>query len=152
MALNTQAYLDAMVSHVAASGYFERVNQHEPANAPGSGLTAAVWADAISPVARASGLAVTSARIAFMLRLYSTLQQSPPDSIDPNLIAAVDALMTAYTGDFTLGNLVMSVDLLGAHGAPLAAQAGYLVQDGQTFRVVTITVPLIVSDVWTQAP
>jgi hypothetical protein len=43
------------------------------------------------------------------------------------------------------------VDLLGSAGAPLSAQAGYLNQDGRLFRVMTLTLPIIVNDVWDQA-
>jgi hypothetical protein len=44
------------------------------------------------------------------------------------------------------------VDLLGQFGTPLSAQAGYVNQDGRLFRIMTITLPLVVNDVWGQAP
>ncbi len=150
--MNTSAILDAARAHAMALGRFERVSQHEPKNAPGSGLTCAIWADSIQPVAAASGLAATSARLVLMVRVYTSMLAEPQDEIDPAVIAAVDALIGAYHSDFTLGGLVRNVDVLGQHGAPLAAQAGYLNQDNRIFRVMTITLPLIVSDAWTQAP
>jgi len=58
----------------------------------------------------------------------------------------------AYCGDFTLGGLVRQVDIRGAHGAGLSARAGYLEQDSAVFRVFTISVPLIVNDLWKEAP
>lgn len=151
MALNAGAILDAVVSHALASGQFERVNQHEPKNAPGNGLTAAVWVETIAPV-RSSGLAATSAVVTLNVRLYVSMLAEPQDAIDPNIVAAVDALMTAYSGDFELGGLVQAVDLLGMAGVPMSARAGYLDQDGKLFRVMTITLPLIVNDVWEQVP
>jgi hypothetical protein len=48
----------------------------------------------------------------------------PEDAIDPELLAAVDALMSAYSGDFQLGGLITQVDLLGAYGKPLGAERG----------------------------
>lgn len=150
--LNVQVTFDALQSHALASGVFDRVNTHEPANPPGNGLTAAIWADSIAPVALASGLAVTSARVVYMVRVYSSTLQRPADAIDPAVMAAVDALMTAYSGDFDLGGTIRNVDLLGAHGAPLGAQAGYLpFPDGPVLRVMTITVPVIVNDAFVQA-
>ncbi|MFE4716859.1 hypothetical protein ACFRLW_10460 [Streptomyces sp. NPDC056728] len=143
--------LDAVESHAAASGYFERVNGHEPKSAPTTGgLTAAVWIDSIAPVPT-SGLSSTSGRLLVMVRLYSPLSE-PEDAVDRDLMSAVSALFAAYCGHFTLGGLVRQVDVRGAHGAGLSARAGYLEQDSATFRVFTLTVPLIVNDLWEEAP
>lgn len=151
MSLNVAGILDGVVSHAMALGLFERVNTSEPKNAPGNGLSCAIWADRIEPVALVSGLAATSARVAFMVRLYAGMLQQPQDAIDPNMLAAVDTLIDAYSGDFDLGGTVKQVDLLGQHGVPLGAQAGYINQDNKLFRVMTVTVPVIVNDVWSQA-
>lgn len=152
MALETLAILEALESHAVASGHFERVNRHEPKNAPGNQLTAAIWVQRIAPAALASGLAATAALLVVNVRVYSNMLAEPQDAIDPNVMGAVDALMTAYSGDFTLDGLVRNVDLLGAHGEGLSAQAGYLEQDKKMFRIVTLTVPLVVNDVWSQTP
>jgi hypothetical protein len=135
------------------SGYFERVNGHEPLNPPGNGLTAALWVQSMGPVPAGSGLAATSARLVFMVRLFAPAMQLPTDDIDPNLMAATDALMTAYSGDFEFGGQVRNVDLLGQAGIALSAEAGWVdYGDGAKFRVITITLPVIVNNAWTQAP
>ncbi|TAJ21836.1 MAG: hypothetical protein EPO65_00620 [Dehalococcoidia bacterium] len=151
-AIDTVGILSAVESHAASSGHFERVNTHEPKNAPGNGLTAAVWVQRLAPIARRSGLAATSALLLVNLRVYSNMLQEPQDAIDPNVVAAVDALMSAYSGDFTLGGLVAEVDVLGQFGTTLAAEAGYLSQDNKLFRVMTLTVPLVLNNVWEQVP
>lgn len=148
MTLNISGILDAVVSHAMASGHFEQVNGHEPANAPSLGLTAAVWADEVRPVA--SGLSTTTVRLAFNVRIYTSTQSEPADAIDPALIAAVDDLCAAYIGDFTLDGLVRQVDVFGAHGNPLLVRAGYIQQSGAIYRVMTITLPVIVNDLWEQ--
>lgn len=151
MSLDTSAILNAMTSHASASGLFERVNGHEPKNKPTTkGLTAAVWIDRIEPVARASGLAATAARLVVNLRIYSSMLMEPQDAIDPNIAAAVSELFTAYTGDFDLGGQVRNIDLLGEFGQGMQAQAGYLEQDRGMFRVMTITLPVVVNNVWAQ--
>lgn len=150
MALDATGILDAAVSHAAALGHFERVNGHEPVSAPGNGLTAALWAQEIGPAPRGSGLTATTARLVLNVRLYASALQEPADAIDPNLLTALDALMTAYSGDFDLDGRIRNVDLLGQAGVPLSAQAGYLQQDGTTYRVFTITLPLLINDVWDQ--
>lgn len=146
MALDINGLLDAVVSHAMASGHFERVNQHEPENPPGHGLTCAVWANRIIAL-RSSGLNSVSTLVAFDVRIFSPMFD-PPDAIDPTMVAAVDSLCAAYTGDFTLGGLVRQIDVLGAHGQPLDVRAGYLQQDGTKYRVMDIALPCIVNDLW----
>lgn len=143
--------LDRIVSHAMASGQFERVNQHEPKSAPGNGLHCAVWAQRIGPDRRGSGLASTSAHLIFNIRIYMSMVSEPQDAIDPAVMAAVDALMAAYAGDFTLGGLVRNVDIRGIDGIPMTAEAGYLNQDNKIYRVMTITLPVLVNDAWAEA-
>lgn len=141
--------LNHVVSHVQTTGYFERVNQHEPKNAPGSGVSCSIWVDSIEPVG--SGLASTTVRIVFNIRIYSSMVQEPQDEIDINLTDALSALFDEYSGDFTFGGAVQCIDLLGKEGISLSAKAGYLNQDNKLYRVYTITLPVIVNDAWTQS-
>jgi hypothetical protein len=150
MALDIRTILAAVESHALASGYFTAVNGHEPKSPPTSGITAAVWVEQIGPARGGSGLDSTSARLALYVRLYSSLVQEPADAIDPDLMTALDALMAAYSGDFTLGGIVRNVDLLGQFGDPLSARAGYIAEGGAEYRVMTIALPLIVNDLWDQ--
>lgn len=150
--MNTAGIFDALVSHGMASGLFERVNQHEPKNAPGNGLTMAVWLDRIAPASGSSGLNTTTGLLLFSVRVYSNMVADPQDDIDPALLNAIDILFSAYSGDFELGGMVEYVDLLGRHGAPLSATFGYVPIDNKMYRVGTITVPLVVADLWSQTP
>jgi hypothetical protein len=72
--------------------------------------------------------------------------------VDLAVTGAVDQLMGAYSGDFEFGGNVRNVDILGAHGTGLGAVFGYARFDSTTYRVATLTVPLIINDVWTEAP
>lgn len=153
MTINTEAIVNAIASHAAASGHFESVNNHEATSPPISGLIGAVWPQRLRPWAQRSGLAATSGRVVLMLRIYAPALQEPQDAIDPTVLAATDALMAAYSGDFTLGGLVAEVDLLGAGGEVLEAIAGWLPwSDGSRSRVMDITLPVVINDAWTQAP
>lgn len=151
MALNTQAIIDAVCSYAEATGYYDRVQAHEPKSAPGNGLNAAVWVDSVRPIPQRSGLAKTSAVLALNLRIYQNMLSEPQDAIDPNVTIACDALMNAVTGGFTLGGAVSEVDLLGEYGQPLGAQAGYLQQDNRLYRAVTVTIPVVINDCWDQS-
>ncbi|MFJ8784960.1 hypothetical protein [Streptomyces sp. NPDC102476] len=150
MALDIRTILSAVESHALASGHFAQVNGHEPMSPPTSGITAAVWVEQIGPARGGSGLRSSTARLVLFVRLYSSLVQQEPDAIDPDMMTGLDTLMAAYSGDFTLGDLVQEVDLLGIYGDPLSARAGYLAEGGSDYRVLTITLPLIVSDLWEQ--
>jgi hypothetical protein len=150
-ALDFSGLVDSIASAAAATGLFESVNQHEPTNAPGNGITAAVWIQTIDPVRQVSGLNSTAGRLGFLVRLYSAATQTLTDQLDPAMMAGVHALFLAYSGAFTLGGEVMEVDLLGAYGVGLSGKAGWLNQSGASLRVYDITLPLIIDDLWDQA-
>lgn len=148
MALDISGILDAAISHASASGYLDQVNGHEAIHPSVSGgITGAVWVDRITAI-RSSGLDSTTGLVVLNIRLYTSAQSLPLDAIDPAVVAAVDALCTAYVGDFTLGGLIRNVDIRGANGQPLDVRAGYLPQDGALQRVMTIWLPCIVNDLW----
>lgn len=142
---------DAVVSDVQASGYFEKVNQHEPKRKPGTGLWAAIWITVIEPIT-GSGLSSTSARLEFNVRMYSNMLKEPQDGIDPQLMRAASSIMRRYHDDFDFGltDEVRNVDLLGAWGKKLGLVTGYVEMDGTMFRIADLTVPVIVNDVWPQ--
>ncbi|MDQ7910258.1 hypothetical protein RB614_37770 [Phytohabitans sp. ZYX-F-186] len=153
MGINSRALVDALASHAAASGHFDRVAKHEPKNAPGMGLSASIWVQHIGP-AVGSGLKSTSGLVVMNLRVMSDMVQEPQDDIDPLVMAAVDDLMAAYSANFTLDGLVRCVDLLGMSGTALRADAGYLQiggTQGGMYRVMVITIPLIINDAWEQS-
>lgn len=156
--INVASILSKIESHAMSLGRFERVNRHEPKNAPGNGLTCAIWIQEIGPVPSGSGLTVTTGRLAFMERLYSNMIQEPQDAIDPNIIEATDALMGAYSVDFDFSIVdgvqgeptIRNIDLLGQAGTPLSARAGYVNISNVMYRAMDISLPLIVNDIWTQ--
>jgi len=157
-ALDVQELTDNVASVAQATGLFDKVNRYEPTQAPGNGLTAAVFLSGIGPL-QFSGLDSTTIRYVFTCRIYTniffSLGDAPNpnmDAIDPVLGNAVSTLIQAYTQDFTLDGSVMFMDLLGKFGVSLGGKAGYLQQDKKVFRIFDITVPLIVPDVWEQSP
>lgn len=143
---------DKVVSYALGTGRFQSVNQHEPKNAPGNGLECSVWINTIVPI-RSSGLGATSGLVTLYARIYTNFRQQPYDMIDPNIMSAVADMMGALSSDFNFGGGagVRNVDLLGiTTAAPLSAQAGYVEIDRQMFRVMTITIPIIINDMFTQ--
>ena len=144
------AILDVPRSHAMASGVFENVEGHEPKNGPKNGITAATWVQDIAPLGEASGLTSTSGLLVLMFRIYQNFLAEPPDAIDPNMLTAADVMMTALSGDFTLGGTVRNIDLLGEFSEGLRGRAGYLNQDSKVYRVMDISIPVVINDLWTQ--
>lgn len=151
MSLGFQDMIDRLTSHAQSTGHFDRVLNHEPKNKPGRGLTCAIWINRIGPASGMSGLNKTTVRLTFFVRIYLNMLQEPQDKIDADMVNAVDDLMAAYAGDFTLDGTIKSIDLLGASdGHPLSAESGYISMDTFTYRVMTINVPAILNDAWDQ--
>lgn len=152
MTLDVVPIIGAVRDVASTSGLFERTAGHEPKNPPGKGITWALWVSNISPVPTDSGLAVTTARVEFTVRLYMPMLTEPQDSIDPALTQATASLMVSYSGAFTLGGLVRNIDLLGQTGPAMSARPGYASHSGTIYRIYDIALPVIVNDVFAQAP
>lgn len=150
MSLDLTSYRSAVTSHAQSLGLFEDVISHEPVSAPGSGLIYALWVKKISPIPARSGLASVSVRLELTGRVFMPADSEPQDDVDLAVTGAVDGLMSAYAGDFDLGGTVAEVDLLGEYGAALGADFGYANLDSTTYRVATLTLPLILNDVWNE--
>lgn len=154
--VDSDSIIKAVISHASSTGFFDRFAGHEPKSSPGSGLTGSVWVDRVDPITSRSGLAIVSAKLTLNVRLYTNMKPGATpdeaDMIDPNLTKAVDAMMSAYAGAFTLDGLIEEVDLLGmSGGTPLSARYGYIDIGGTLYRAATLTVPCIVGDVWQEA-
>ncbi len=144
--------MDALISHAMASGHFSSVNSTDIGSAPtNEGISAVIWPRRGRPLPGRSGLATTSVVIPFMIRLFHASATDPLGEIDPRMIDAADALLNAYSGDFTLGGIIAEVDLLGQYGDALGWDSGWVdMGDDGKFRVLDIMVPLVINDVWTQ--
>lgn len=152
MALNTKIYMDALISHVMSLGHFSSVNSTDVGSVPtNDGISAVLWPRRIVPASGRSGLASTSVVMTLVMRLFHSAATDPIGEIDPRMIDATDALLNAFSGDFTLGGVVAEIDLLGQYGEALRSDSGWLDMGGDgKFRIVDITIPLVINDVWTQ--
>lgn len=152
MALDVAGIVAAVESHARAIGGIEDVVTVEPKSAPGNGVYAAIWLSDIAPVPAASGLGAVSTLLLLTVRVMKRMLSLPYGQIDPDLLAVTDSLMGAYAGAFELGGEVRNVDLLGMYGTKMAGRAGYLTLDKAMFRVVDISLPLVINDLWLEAP
>jgi hypothetical protein len=144
-----KALFSQVTSHAQSLGVFPGgVNGHAPESPPGPAAAYSTWLSDIKPVPQASGQDGITGRVEFTGHIFIRSRSRPLDEVDPEaMLLAVD-LIAAYSGDFTLGGSVMEVDLLGAYGAPVGAQAAWADFQGTPFRVMETTLPLIVDNLW----
>lgn len=151
MALNIDEIMDCVVSHAQSTGWFQTVTEHESKQSGTNSLTAGVWIERITPI-KSSGLNSASVRLELEMRLFGSTMTEPYGDIDSNLAKATSDLFTAYLGDFDLGGEARHIDIFGAHGQPLEVRVGYMNTNGREFRVFQIRLPIIINDVWDEAP
>lgn len=142
----------ALADVIAKVDYpWENFLRHEPLSAPsGTGVTVCVFPGApMSPITSSSSLTGADVRLEFIVRLLKDAVTEPQDDRETDLIDAYDAVMTSLLGSFTLGGTVRSVDVLGESGQLATGTWGYVQIDSTIFRMVDITVPVMINEVWT---
>lgn len=156
MALDLKTLNQAILTHAGASGQCDYVFGAPSQSAPGNGISFELYLGRIQPYPAGSGLASVTVVVLQNVVLAFNDEPSMPveiqrEDIDPRLAEAADALLRLYAGHFTLGGLVRNVDIFGAAGAGvLQATAAWTQQtvEGPRRRVMLITLPLVINDLW----
>lgn len=146
--------INGVQSDAMAIGHFAGTFGSEPLGAPSvDGLTLAVWVDEMA-VLPGRGLASSGMRLAIFVRIYAAAVglSEYRDDIDPSMMSAAADLFGLVIGGYTVGGFASFVDVKGQYGEPLQAKAGHLTLDKKIFRVYDTIVPLIVDDLWIEAP
>jgi hypothetical protein len=149
--LRYREVMDAQASLVASLGVVKRNLSYEPKGSPGDGLTAATWVDEVRPHVKASGLAVGSVVVVTVTRFMTNFKGSPTGEIDPTLVDAADLMIEALHGNFDLARDGCWVDLGGESGAMWSVKAGYVELDNSVYRIVDVSVPYILTDIYPMA-
>lgn len=145
--------VDALLTHASKTAAFDVIMSHEPRNAPAGKYTFACWLNMIDPVARASGLAVTSLRAEFLVRLFCPYvgpNAEELNTMDSDMAMRVGLLWAAYTGDYQFTAADHAIDLLGMYGDPLRMRGGFATFNNTPYRICDILVPVILYDVMDQ--
>jgi len=159
MALDPQhiaALYDAILDKARALKLFQGgITGAESDNPPGQGAALALILGPLSALPRASGLAETSCRLEFTVRITMPRTKKTPEEVDRALLYASVTLINAFSSDFELtnvpDNLVRNIDLLGAYGQALGMHPGWLTEGEVRYRVADITLPVILNDTFAQA-
>ena len=141
--------LDALRSICRKSAGFEIVHPHEPRKPPVSGFSVGAWLNAMDPVPRRSGLAATSLRVEFNVRIYLPMS-GRPEAIDTETARRVDLIFRALHDDITITPADHEIDWLGAYGETVRARSGWLTIENTLVRIMDIFVPIIVNDAYAQ--
>lgn len=139
MAFLIRPTLQAVQSHLLASGWFRDVRVGEPKSPPDE-LTAALWMDSASVVALT--LSDTIELHVVMIRLYENVLTEPTEGIEFLLDQALAQIEKDLFGDYDLGATIRNIDIGGKHGTSYQSVLGYIEIGDKNFRVADITLPL----------
>lgn len=144
------AVFDRIESWAMSCGRFDSVNGHEPKSKPQGDVTFALWVQNIQDIGKLSGEAASSGVLVLQGRIYKSFVSQPFDAIDPQITAATTDLMSVLCADFDFDGIagVRTLDVFGISGSKLQAQAGYVEIDKVVYRVMTITIPVIINDMF----
>ena len=146
---------DRLKTHAMTSGrLFKTVEAFPPRSAPAvEGVSLHFWLKSVAPIPARSSLSSVAVVVSFTAQMFVSDQQMPYAQNDVKLMAALDWYLGQLVGDFELGGLVEQVDVLGAYSPGVTCDAGWQTFDkGAQYRAFTITIPLVVDDLWTEAP
>lgn len=151
--LDADAILGRLASIAAATGLFVGggVKRYEPRGQPANGLTVSLISGPKRPI-RSSGLNSASLRWQVDGMIYLPMKVDPPDDIDVRLTMAAAGYLQALCAQFTLGGLVRCIDVFGSDGEELNATPGYIEENGKTYRVERLMIPLLINQKWTLMP
>ena len=147
MAFAIRTTLEAIQSHVNSSGYVSECIIGEYTSAPmpsGLGIAASVIPMREETV-MAFG-ATTRELHTVLLRLYRDWLSEPASSRDLPLEEAKGVILANLKGDLDLEGAAMSLDIAGMHSGGYSADWGRVEIGSTIFRVIDMTLPVIVDD------
>lgn len=151
-AASATALFSALRSDALSLKVFDAVGNHEPTAQPGKGLYLSLTLASIEPMPAASGMAATSGKVVISAKIWANAttraRRLPLDELDPEVLGAAASLMAIFSGGFTLGGTVRDVDLMSMTAAAVWVDFG----GGTEYRVIDITVPVIINDLFEQEP
>ena len=142
MAFDITATLRVVQSALLKGGYFKGgVQIGEPKAPPGTRFTAAVSMVSVS----IPGTVLNALEEVHVvnLRIYDNMMREPQEDVELEMAIVLSDVMNDLAGDFDLGATVRAIDFAGMYGTSMGARLGYLDVGGTMYRVVDLTVPLI---------
>ena len=138
--------LDRIVTYLQGDGGISSAQAGDP-KAPPVGVTR-VFASVIMRSTSIVALTLngTIELHVILIRLYRDMLAEPQKSIEIDLATAAQRIQADIAGEYDLGGSIRSVDVGGSYGEPLRTDWGYVTISNTMYRIVDITVPLLVDD------
>jgi len=147
MAFDISQTLHAVETYTQKLGLFETVQIGEPKSPPGQGFHAAIFMTSVNIGMIYAG-GDTRENHLVMLRIYRDMlaeKSDPQLNLESEMAVVLSKLMESLLGDTDLESTVMSIDAAGMDGPGMTASFGYTEVGGSMYRIVDITIPLIVN-------
>lgn len=146
MPFNLVNTLDRIVTYLQGDGGVRLAQTGEPKSPPvtSNSLFASVIMRSTSVVLVTLNGTIESHTI--QIRLYRDMLAEPQKSIEVDLATAAQRIQADLAGEYDLGGGIRNVDVGGEHGQALRTDWGYVTIDQRMYRIVDITVALIVDD------
>ena len=143
MSFDVTATLRSIESKLLSSGYFKHVQIGEPKGPAEQRFTAAIF---MSDVSRADlPLAEVNHVYTVLVRIYDDMLREPQEDVEIEMSNVLDKFLNDLCGEFDLGATIRHVDVGGIWGTALGAKWGYIDLNNWMYRVVDVTVPLVVN-------
>lgn len=147
--LDAAGVLAALETVFQAIGGIESVITSSGVAPPANGVSVQIYAiPPWKPIGKRSGLATVSMLTTWAARLVAPIGSPPADNLDMTLLAVYSNAMNTLAGGFTLNGEVEQLDLLGAYGTGMPMDPQYLEMGGAVYRAMTMTLSLVLDDVW----
>lgn len=112
-------------------------------------VAAAIWFVSWFPTLT---LATSVEGFVLNVRLHIDAFAQPLGDHELALVDTCNEFTTDLQQDYTLGGTVREIDISGQFSPGMTAEAGRITLSTQMYRIIDITVPVVVNDVATQAP
>ena len=147
MAFDVSSSLHAIETYALNLGLFQTVRIGEPNQPVGQGFHAAIFMNTVDIGLIYSG-GQTRENHVMTLRIYKDLlaeNTNPQINLESEIAVVVSKLFESLLGDTDLESTIMSIDAAGMDGQGMSASFGYSELGGSAYRIVDITIPLIVN-------
>lgn len=153
-AIALKSTMQALQSKLRAMGnVYEAViaEPSQPFTAPAQTkrVAAAVWFVSWLPTLT---LATSVEGFILNVRLHVDAFAKPQEEHELALTDTFSEFTTDIQQDYTLGGVVREIDIAGQFTDGMSAEAGRITLSDKMYRIIDITVPVIVNDVATHAP
>ena len=144
VAFNIKSSLQAISSYIQASGYVQKSTIGEPESPPTERLAASVYMGNTAIVSLTLNTTIEVHTV--IVRFYMDMLREPTEQIEFKLAEVVSGIFNDLLGEYDLGATIRNIDAAGSHGTSLGAVWGYTDVGGKMFRVVDLSIPLLVDD------